>query len=145
MELNELSQIIVDASFRMHQELGPGLFETVYEVVMADILREKGFMVERQKPIPIRFGGKIFDEGFRADLIIEGRLLVELKSVEQLSRVHRKQVLPYLKLSGIPLGLLINFGGELMKGNIVRLVAGQVPDLKRRDLFRTEDSENTEQ
>lgn len=144
MELNELSQIIVDAAFQVHRGLGPGLLESVYEVVLADALRARGLKVERQKPIPIRFEDKVFDEGFRADLIVEGRILVELKSVEQLARVHKKQVLTYLKLSGIPLGLLINFGGELLKGNIERLVAGEVPDLKNKNLFRTEDTENTE-
>lgn len=144
MELNELSQIIVDAAFQVHRGLGPGLLESVYEVVLADALRARGLKVERQKPIPIRFEGKVFDEGFRADLIVEGRILVELKSVEQLARVHKKQVLTYLKLSGIPLGLLINFGGELLKGNIERLVAGEVPDLKNKNLFRTAGTENTE-
>jgi len=144
MELNELSQIIVDAAFQVHRGLGPGLLESVYEVVLADALRARGLKVERQKPIPIRFEDKVFDEGFRADLIVEGRILVELKSVEQLARVHKKQVLTYLKLSGIPLGLLINFGGELLKCNIERLVAGEVPDLKNKNLFRTEDTENTE-
>jgi GxxExxY protein len=144
MELNELSQIIVDAAFHVHRGLGPGLLETVYEVVLAEALRARGLRVERQKPIAIRFEGRVFDEGFRADLIVEGCVLVELKSVEQLARVHKKQVLTYLKLSGIPLGLLINFGGELLKGNIERLVAGDVPDLKRQNNFRTERSENTE-
>jgi iron complex transport system substrate-binding protein len=139
MELNELSQIVVDAAYEVHRGLGPGLLESVYEVVLAETVRARGLKVERQKPIPIRFDGQVFDEGFRADLIVEGRVLVELKSVEQLARVHKKQVLTYLKLSGIPLGLLINFGGELLKGNIERLVAGEVPDLKRRNLFRTED------
>ena len=144
MELNELSRIVVDAAFEVHRGLGPGLLESVYEVVLAETVRARGLKVERQKPIPIRFDGQVFDEGFRADLIVEGRVLVELKSVEQLARVHKKQVLTYLKLSGIPLGLLINFGGELLKGNIERLVAGEVPDLKRRNLFRTEDSEGAE-
>jgi iron complex transport system substrate-binding protein len=133
MGLNELSRIVVDAAYEVHRGLGPGLMESVYEVVLAETVRARGLKVERQKPIPIRFDGQVFDEGFRADLIVEGRVLVELKSVEQLARVHKKQVLTYLKLSGIPLGLLINFGGELLKGNIERLVAGEVPDLKRRN------------
>jgi iron complex transport system substrate-binding protein len=144
MGLNELSRIVVDAAYEVHRGLGPGLLESVYEVVLAETVRARGLKVERQKPIPIRFDGQVFDEGFRADLIVEGRVLVELKSVEQLARVHKKQVLTYLKLSGIPLGLLINFGGELLKGNIERLVAGEVPDLKRRNSFRTEDSEGTD-
>lgn len=136
MELNQLSEIIVDTAFRVHQGLGPGLLESVYEVVMSDALRTRGLSVERQWPIPIRFEGKQFDEGFRADMIIEGSILVELKSVEQLARVHKKQVLTYLKLSGIPIGLLINFGGDLLKGNLERLILGEVPDLRSSQRFR---------
>jgi GxxExxY protein len=94
------------------------LLESVYEVLLADALRERGFSVERQKPIPIRFRGKRFDEGFRADLVVGEIVLVELKSLESLCRVHKNQVLTYLRLSHLKLGLLINFGGELLKGNI---------------------------
>jgi len=130
MAINEISEIIVDAAFHVHRELGPGLLESVYEVILADALRSRGLRVERQKPISIRFGGKIFDEGFRADLVVEGLIIVEIKSVEQLARVHKKQLLTYLKLSGLNLGLLINFGGELLRGNVERLVVGDVPDLQ---------------
>jgi len=127
---NEISGMIVDAAVRVHRELGPGLLESVYEIVLADALRERGLTVVRQAPIPIRFRGKLFEEGFRADLIVEERIIVEIKSVEQLARVHKKQVLTYLKLSGLKLGLLMNFGGELLKGNIARLVVGPIPDVK---------------
>ena len=130
MELNQISEIIVDAAFHVHRALGPGLLESVYEVILADALRTRGLKVERQKPILIRFEGKTFEEGFRADLVVEGQIIVEIKSIEQLARVHKKQLLTYLKLSGLKLCLLINFGGELLKGNIERLVAGEVPDLK---------------
>ncbi len=130
LPLNDLSGLIVDAAFHVHQALGPGLLESVYEVVLAGALSDRGLTVERQKPILIRYEGKTFEEGFRADLVVEGRIIVEIKSVEQLARVHKKQVLTYLRLSGLPLGLLINFGGELLKGNIERLVAGKVDDLK---------------
>lgn len=130
LEMNQITQVIVDAAFHIHRELGPGLLESVYEIVLADALRSRGLEVERQRAIPIRFDGKVFDEGFRADLVVEHAVIVEIKSVEQLARVHRKQVLTYLKLSDLKLGLLINFGGELLKGNIERLVAGAVPDLK---------------
>jgi GxxExxY protein len=99
-------------------------------VVLADALTAKGFKVSRQVIVPIRVGEKYFDEGFRADIIVEGKVIVEIKSVEQLARVHKKQVLTYLRLSGIPVGLLINFGGELLKGNIERLVIPGAPDLK---------------
>lgn len=128
--LNEVSGMIVDAAFHVHRELGPGLLESVYEVILADALRQRGLTVARQVPIPIRFQGKLFDEGFRADLIVNGCVIVEIKSVESLARVHKKQVLTYLKLSGLKLGLLINFGGELLKGNIERLAVGQIPNLK---------------
>jgi iron complex transport system substrate-binding protein len=129
METNKMTGAIVDAAYRMHDELGPGLFESVYEAVLADMLAAKGLAVQRQVPVPIRFAGKVYDEGFRADLIVEGRVIVEIKSVERLAPVHKKQVLTYLKLSGVPVGLLINFGGELLKGNIERLVLPGAPPL----------------
>ena len=124
MKDNEIAQVVVECAFALHKELGPGLLESVYEVLLADALRERGLSVERQKPIPICFRGKRFDEGFRADLLVADLVLVELKSVEALARVHRKQVLTYLRLTNLKLGLLINFGGELLKGNMERLVNG---------------------
>ncbi len=119
---DEIAKIIVQAALDLHREIGPGLLESVYEVLLASMLRERGLEVERQKPIPISFREKRFDEGFRADLVVGNLVLVELKSIEALARVHRKQVLTYLRLSDIKLGLLFNFGGELLKGNIERLV-----------------------
>ena len=127
MEINQITGAIVDTAYRIHEELGPGLFESVYELILADMLTSVGFSVQRQVPVPIRFGGKVYDEGFRADLIVEGLVVVEIKSIEQLSRVHKKQVLTYLKLSGLPVGLLINFGGELLKGNIERIAIPGAP------------------
>jgi len=124
-----IARAVTQAAFDIHRELGPGLLESVYEVLLADALSSAGFEVVRQKPIPIRFREKSFDEGFRADLVVNSLVLVELKSVESLARVHRKQVLTYLRLSGMKLGLLINFGGELLKGNIERLVNGLEEDL----------------
>lgn len=124
MSHDEIARLIVDCALALHREIGPGLLETVYEVLLCDALREKGLSVERQKPIPIQFRGKRFDEGFRADLIVENLVLVELKSVSALAPVHRKQVLTYLRLAELKLGLLINFGGEVLKGNIHRLVNG---------------------
>lgn len=129
-DLNAVSGGIVEAAFAIHTELGPGLLETVYTVVLADAIRSLGFGVEREVPMSIRFRGKQFEEGFRADLIVERRVIVELKSVENLARVHSKQLLTYLRLSGLPLGLLINFGGERLKGNIERIANGNVADLK---------------
>ena len=127
MDINTISGVIVEAALRIHKELGPGLLESVYEFVLADELSRKGLHVRRQVPIPIRFEGREFDEGFRADLLVEDAIIVELKSVEQLARVHKKQLLTYLKLGNKKLGLLINFGGEFLKGNIERLVNG-LPD-----------------
>jgi GxxExxY protein len=124
MSHDEIARVVVECAYDLHKEMGPGLLESVYEVLMADALRARGLAVERQRPIPIVFRGKRFDEGFRADLLLENLVLVELKSVEALARVHRKQVLTYLRLANLQLGLLINFGGELLKGNIERLVNG---------------------
>lgn len=124
MSHDEIARVVVECAYELHKELGPGLLESVYEVPMADALRSRGLAVERQKPIPVLFRGKRFDEGFRADLLVENLVLVELKSVEILARVHRKQVLTYLRLANLQLGLLINFGGELLKGNVERLANG---------------------
>jgi iron complex transport system substrate-binding protein len=131
MEINDVTAAIVDSAYKIHTEIGPGLFESVYELVLADMLASRGLPVQRQVAIPIRFGGKVYDEGFRADLIVDHRVIVEIKSIEHLARVHKKQVLTYLKLSGLPVGLLINFGGDLLKGNIERLVAHGAPALKK--------------
>lgn len=119
---NDVAKVIVQIAFDLHRELGPGLLESVYEAVFASMLREQGLEVERQKPIPIRFRDMSFDEGFRADLVVNQIVLVELKSISAIGPVHRKQVLTYLRLSDLKLGLLINFGGELLKGNVERLV-----------------------
>jgi iron complex transport system substrate-binding protein len=125
MEINEITGAVVDVAYRIHDEVGPGLFESVYELVLADRLMSNGFSIQRQVPVPIQIGGKVYDEGFRADLI------VEVKSIEQLARVHKKQVLTYLKLSGLPVGLLINFGGDRLKGNIERLAIPGAPILPK--------------
>ena len=114
----------MDCAFRLHRDLGPGLLETVYEVVLEKMLRDQGLEVVRQKPILIRYSGFTFEEGFRADLIIAGIVLAELKSVENLAPVHSKQVLTYLRLLGLPLGLLINFGAATFKEGCKRIVNG---------------------
>ena len=121
MTENELGKRILDFAFEIHTELGPGLLETVYEVVLAHELREIGLEVERQKPVPITYRGIQFDEGFRADLIVENKVIVELKSVESLQPVHAKQVLTQLRLADLRLGYLINFGEEHLKHGIKRL------------------------
>jgi GxxExxY protein len=122
MTENEIAKEVVDAAFHIHTKLGPGLLESVYEVVLAAVLRKRGLRVERQVPVPIRFEDLTFDEGFRADLIVEEKVILELKSVEETAPVHKKQVLTYLRLADKRLGLLINFGAPLIKDGITRLV-----------------------
>lgn len=122
MDLEALAREVVDCAYHLHCEVGPGLLESVYETVLAKRLIERGFHVERQKAIPIVVDGLDFAEGFKADLLVEERLLVELKSVERLASVHGKQVLTYLRLLKLPLGLLINFGGATLKEGIRRIV-----------------------
>lgn len=121
---NQLSKIILDAAFKVHTGTGPGLLESVYEVTLAHELRKAGVRVERQVAIPIRYDDLTFDEGFRADLLVDGKVIVELKSVEQLARVHSKQLLTQLRLIGHKLGLLINFGESHLKNGIERVVNG---------------------
>lgn len=121
----ELSKIVVDCAFRMHVDIGPGLLKSVYEAVLEKLLRERSLRVTRQQPIPIEVMGLTINEGFRADLIIEDPLLVELKSVEKLAPVHSKQVLTYLRLLNLPLGLLINFGATTFREGCHRIVNGK--------------------
>ncbi len=121
MDIEELASIAVDCGFHLHKNLGPGLLESVYEAIMFDQLARRGLNIQRQAPIPIRYDGVKLPEGFRADLLIEGKLLIELKSVERLSPLHGKQVLTYLRLLELPLGLLINFGGETFKEGVRRV------------------------
>jgi GxxExxY protein len=123
VEIEELATIAVDCGFKLHQRLGPGLLESVYEAVLADNLARRGVAVERQKPVPILFDGIRINEGFRADLLLEGALLVELKSVERIAPVHGKQVLTYLRLLDLPLGLLMNFGAATFREGIKRIGA----------------------
>ena len=122
MNENEIVKIIVDAAFQIHKRLGPGLLETVYEVVLAHDLKRRGLKVKRQVPVPIIYDDIKFDEGFRADLIVEEKIIVELKSVEKVIPVHKKQLLTYLRLADKRLGLLINFGSELIRDGISRVV-----------------------
>lgn len=124
MRENEVSAMVLDAAISVHRVLGPGLLESVYEVALAHVLRQRGLHVIRQMPISITFEGITFDEGFRADLIVESLVLIELKSLERVAPVHRKVVLTYLRLSGLRLGLLINFGAPVLKDGYERLVNG---------------------
>lgn len=120
--VEELSAIVVDCGYKLHAEAGPGLLETVYEVVLARMLEAQGLNVRRQVSVPIRLMGLNFDEGFRADLLVENLLLVELKCVESILPVHSRQVVTYLRLLDLPVGLLINFGASSFKQGIKRIV-----------------------
>ena len=122
MSENELSKIIVNTAFEIHTKLGPGLLESVYEEIMFHELLKMSLKVERQKGIPVIWNQVKMEIGFRADLIVENKIIIELKSVEEIAQVHPKQVLTYLKLTGLKLGLLINFNEPLIKNGITRIV-----------------------
>jgi GxxExxY protein len=129
MTENEISKVILDSAIAVHKELGPGLLESVYEVVLAFELQQRGLQVNRQVPVTICYKEMVFDAAFRADLIVEDKVIVELKSVESISEAHKKQVQTYLRLKGCKLGLLLNFGEALMKRGITRVVNGLGDDL----------------
>ena len=124
MDDDELCRIILAAAFRVHSRLGPGLLESVYQRVLAYELTKGGLSVEVQKSIPIVYDEVVFEEGYRADLIVENRVLLELKSVETLLPVHAKQVLTYIRLANLRLGYLLNFGEARLKTGIKRLING---------------------
>ncbi len=123
-DVEGVASLAVNYGFRIHERLGPGLLESVYEAVLAQSLARRGLSVERQKLIPIRYDGLLIDEGFRADLLVEDRLLIELKCVERFAIVHTKQVVTYLRLMDFPLGLLMNFGAATFREGIKRVVNG---------------------
>lgn len=122
MSENDISQIIVDVCYHIHTELGPGLLESVYEEILFEELKNEGLIVERQKPLPVRWRGKELSLKYHADLIVENKVIIEIKSVQEIHPVHPKQVLTYLKLSNLKLGLLINFNSPLIKTGITRIV-----------------------
>ena len=124
MTENEIATIIVDACYKVHTTLGPGLFESVYETVLKHELEKRGLKVQRQQVIPLVYEGMRFDEGFKADLVVEDKVIVELKSVEKIAPVHKKQLLTYLRLTDMKLGLLVNFGENLIKDGIFRIANG---------------------
>lgn len=124
MNENELAKQVVNLCFKIHQGIGPGMFETVYEEILCYELQKAGFAFDRQRDIPVVWDNQKMEKGFRADLIVENKLLIEVKSVSELNKVHYKQVLTYLKLSRLKLGLLINFNEALIKDGIHRIVNG---------------------
>jgi len=121
---NEIGKLLVDSALKVHRILGPGLLESVYEVALAHELRMRGCSVQRQVAFPIVYEGLVFDEGFRADLVINSLVVVELKSVEKNLPVHAKQVLTYLRLSNLRLDFLLNFGMPYLRDGIERIVNG---------------------
>ena len=124
MNENEVGKIVIDAAIEVHRHLGPGLLESVYTAAMVYELGLRGLTVQRKIPIPLKYKNIAFDEGFRADLIVNGIVLLELKSVEALTAAHRKQIQTYLRLTGLKLGFLLDLGAALMKDGIVRAVNG---------------------
>ena len=126
MTENEIAKQILDAAFIVHTKLGPGLLESVYEVILGYELQKRGLTAERQKPMPIVYDNIRFDEAFRSDLVVNGKVIAELKSVETLLPVHAKQLLTQLRLSSLKLGLLINFGEAHLKNGIKRIINGQL-------------------
>lgn len=124
MKENEIGTIIVDAAIQVHRALGPGLLESVYEIVLAYELQQRGLQVERQVPVPIKYKDIIFNEAFKADIMVNNKVVLELKSVEHVTLAHKKQIQTYLRLTGCTLGYLLNFGEALMKNGITRAVNG---------------------
>ena len=131
-EIDEITGDVLDTALSLHRDLGPGLMESVYEIILAAKLLTRGYSVDRQKPIDIEFDGLTFNAAFRIDLLIDQRLLVEIKSVERLTAAHPKQLLTYLRLMKQPVGLLINFGAATLKEGVKRVVNEHVPSASSR-------------
>jgi iron complex transport system substrate-binding protein len=131
-DIEEVSGDVIDIAYRLHRDLGPGLLESVYETVLAGKLAKLGYAVARQRPVDIEFDGMRFEAAFRIDLIVDERLLVEIKSVERLSAAHGKQLLTNLRLTKQPVGLLINFGGATLKEGLRRVVNDYTPSASPR-------------
>jgi len=121
IELNKVTDIIIGVAIEIHRKLGPGLLESVYKIVLAHELRKRGLKVETEVSIPLLWDGIQMDAGFRADIIVEGQIILELKSVERTAPVHAKQLMTYLRLANKPLGLLLNFGLPMLKDGIERI------------------------
>ena len=130
--LDDITGGIIDEAMKIHRELGPGLLESVYERVLAHHVERRGFQVQRQRAVRIVYEDMVFEEGFRADLVVEARVVVEIKSIEVLAPVHFKQLLTYLRLMHIQVGLLINFGNVTLKEGLHRVVNGLIPSASPR-------------
>jgi GxxExxY protein len=123
-DIEDLARAAIDCGFHIHKELGPGLLESVYEMLLAERLRRSGYTVERQKLLPVEFDGLSLAEGYRVDLLVDGRLIIEVKSVEHIAPVHGKQLLTYVRLARQPVGLLMNFGGATFREGLQHIVNG---------------------
>ncbi|MCP5397547.1 MAG: GxxExxY protein [Sphingomonadaceae bacterium] len=121
-KLEHIARIVVDCGYHIHRDIGPGLLESAYEALLAEGLRQQGFQVKRQVSVPLKYNGVIVDNAFKIDLLIEGCLIIELKSVDKLAPVHGKQLLTYLRLMRLPVGLLMNFGQAMFKDGLRRVV-----------------------
>ena len=128
MHVDEMSAIVVDEAIAIHRELGPGLFEIVYEAILAGRLEGRGLKVARQVAVPLVFNNQTFEAAFRIDILVENKLVLEIKAVEQLSKAHAKQLLTYLRILKQPVGLLLNFSGSTMKEGIRRMVNDHKPE-----------------
>ncbi|MDB5708084.1 MAG: transporter [Sphingomonas bacterium] len=131
-DIEQVSGDVVDLAYRLHRDLGPGLLESVYEAVMAAKLAKMGYAVVRQQPVDIEYDDLRFEAAFKIDLLVDGRLVVEIKSVERLNAAHGKQLLTYLRLTKQPVGLLINFGGATLKEGLHRVVNEYTPSASPR-------------
>jgi GxxExxY protein len=128
MNENEIAKIVVDTAYAIHKHFGPGLHESVYEVCLLYELRKRGLKVERQVPVKLQYDSIVFEEAFRADLIVENKVILEIKGVEELHSIHKKQLLTYLRLTKMRLGLVINFDAEFIRDGIARVVNGLPED-----------------
>jgi GxxExxY protein len=128
MTENEIAKIVVDAAYCIHKHFGPGLHETVYEVCLLHELKKRGLKAERQVAVKIQYDSLVFEEAFRADLIVENKVVLEIKGVENIHPIHKKQLLTYLRLSNMRLGLVINFDAEFIRDGIARVVNGLPED-----------------
>jgi GxxExxY protein len=133
MTYNELSSAIIEVAIDIHGRLGPGLLESVYQTILAHELTKRGFKVQKEEPIPLIWDNLRFDVGFRAHLVVNDLILLELKSVEQLAAVHKKQVLTYLRITGKKLGLLISFGEETLASRVRRVINGSLEEAEKVD------------
>lgn len=128
ININTITEVVISESINIHKNIGAGLLESVYEAILQRRLELCGLFVERQKPIAFQYKGLFFDEGFRIDLLVERKVVIELKSIEKITPVHQKQLLTYLKLLNLPVGLLINFGGATLKEGLQRVVNNYAPE-----------------